>query len=136
MIWVVVYLISVILLATTIGLILTCEEKEHVEIDDPKKILKFAACCMGWPLVIVSIPYFIVREYREHGKKKEANRLYKVLKMVTGDNARTEIISADEHTLKSLLKNARKGQMTLSDAQIEIVRNELLTRNMERNLIE
>jgi hypothetical protein len=135
MIWIIVYLVSVILLATAIGLIVASDDdKEPVKVESLKGVLAFAGCCVGWPLVICAVLYIILRDYREKSKMKEANRLYDLLKTMKGDNTRMEIISTDECTLKSLLKNVRKGKMKLTDAQIEIVRNELLSRNMERNL--
>jgi uncharacterized membrane protein len=130
MIWVIAYLISIIFVAFTAGLMAVSND-EQVEIESYKDVLLITSVCVGWPVVVLAIPFMaIYYARRDHWK----DRVKGLKSTFVTEDLHAAMVAANEADLKAALKLARQGEVEFEPKQLEMIREELLSRNMERNL--
>jgi hypothetical protein len=109
--------------------------RTEVHIRDHEDLISFLAFCLFWPIGIAAITYQASRDALKESLKHGATETLEQI----GRNDRSgscNIVNIAEADLKVVLKAHRKKFINLSNAQVDMIRNELLNRNMERDLLK
>lgn len=108
----------------------------EVHLKDKGDVITAIVICFGWPLIIPAIPIVATAMHLEN---KLRGRAYKVInenKLTDNKTDRSPYVTVSEKDLKTVLKAFRKKLIELKAGQVEIIREELVNRNMERNLLK
>ncbi len=137
--WFIAYLLSVILIPTISAMVFTTgrDSKSEIILREPPDVLGAVGWCLAWPICLPIGIFNGVKKARTEKLTTEANRVmrdYYINEMNVQD--RTRLLAVPEHKLKHLFKAYRSKLIALNAAQAEMIREELLNRNMERNLLK
>jgi hypothetical protein len=135
--WVIAYLACAIVV-TAFWAALWCDRSDNqIRILCPEDAFMALFFCLVWPLSITITTFnSCMKSYKQHCKDEGERTLsrYNISYMRNGDKGAITLIP--EGDLKALLRAHRKRHIELGAIQIEIIREELLQRNMERNLLK
>lgn len=135
--WIIAYLASVIVVANIIALVITGRrgDNDKVVIYRDMDILFANIHCLFWPIVL---PYIGVTNFIQARKKHVTETAKSILGNYPFGNRDDQsfILNVPEWKLKYLLKAYRKKLVEIPTPHVEMIRQELMSRNMERNLLK
>ena len=89
-----------------------------------------------WPIAIVVLVFmWLISDYIEDTEKRDRQMAEKY-QFCHDDRIKDIVVEANEKELKRVLKLIRKEKIELGKNVIEAIREELLSRNMEKNLLK
>lgn len=135
--WLIVYLISIIVVPLIYGGL-------TLNYNDNKIVLSNGESCFGLAVVMVLWPLFIPHDAITRSMKAYRNHVKEKLEKLCSQHAtfdkdgfdRERMVTAPEADIKYMLWAYRKKYFKLEAKAVEILRDELLHRNMERNLLK
>jgi hypothetical protein len=132
--WIIAYLCSVIVVAIVAGLI-EISDSGHIQIS-PKDFKIIVLGLLGWPLVASAVPVFLVYDFFRNRLREKANSIVNRNNITSDIHDRSAIILVAEADLKVLMKAVRAKLIELQPHQVEIIRDELQHRVVERSLLK
>ena len=133
--WLIGYLVSVIVVPTLFGAF-TIDGSNKLIVEDSVEVFSFAGLCLIWPITLSFIAVQGAMKVREEYVEDKIERLLSRNNLRTyKEFDRDALIKASERDLKYLLKKARKNKTNLEPTHIHMLREELMNRNAERNLM-
>lgn len=135
--WLVAYLVSILVVPTIVAAIMVNDGPTSFDMNNSGDVFSSWAICVFWPIsfvVLLIVGFMEARKnyYTKHST--ETMRKYNIDAISTQD--RSGILVVPEAELKFLLKACRKNHIKLTPKTIEIVRDELMHRNAEKNLLK
>lgn len=122
--------------AMYVGICLENNSEYKIELVSGEDMVQAFFFVALWPITIpYTAIYFFFRMYKKDVMDR-ASRLLNDYSIGKGGFDRSEMIEIPEGELKNLLRAFRKKWIKLNNHQVDIIRNELLNRNMERNLLK
>ena len=122
--WLVAYLTSLILIPWVIAFL------------EMKEFLLVTRFWLLWPLSLaIWLPYITIRDYFNDILKSQAIDIKSNAKIGNDKFDRSDIVVIPEKDLKILLKAYRKKLIELEKNQVEIIRDELMHRTAENQLL-
>lgn len=125
------YLVSVILSGCLIAIGSVAEDSK----EDLLRMFSCICLILIWPISLIIWAYALFKEYLDQNFKDNALRIRNCSKLCDDKFDRSDIVVIPEKDLKILLKAYRKGFISLSNAQVEIIRDELMHRTAENHLL-
>jgi len=130
------YLISVIMLPTIYAACIVNGKEDKVVLDNSEIVWITWAFCVFW---FLTIPMDLHTRFEKWHKKELTDKAENIVRTYIQKRDRdgnNTVITVSEKNLKIILKAYRKKYISLDSGTVEMVRNELLHRNMERNLLK
>lgn len=135
--WVSLYILSIFLAKLILQFISIMERGEHFEIKGFRRLGFWWFVTVLWPIaVFIVAPYVAIRENLEHRLRSEADEIKYKVKLGSNKFDRSDIVAVPERELKILLKAYRKELIQLEKAQVEMIRDELMHRTAENQLLK
>jgi hypothetical protein len=137
--WVIAYLVSIILAATFYGLIVTnrSHESRTIKLSHAEEVIQALGFCLIWPISMTIRSIITVRaDYKKECIERAENLISKYSFNSNSKHDRSFILNVPEPDLKFMLKTHRKKLFKLEATVVDMIREELLNRNMERNLLK
>ena len=136
--WFVLYAISIVIVPVVFAAAWCnrSEDSHCFTIEGGEAAVGLALFCLFWP-IFISVT--LGRHCAVKNKEARRERKMEIMRRWRLDGIihdRSEVINTPEADLKFLLKNYRRGRIELDRKTAEIIRDELLNRNMERNLLK
>jgi hypothetical protein len=133
--WIIVYLVCCLFIPA-LYVSMSVAHDNKVEMRCGEDVWAALFFCLFWPLaILLSIYARLAKSYRESMRSSAENVIHTYIKKANRDD-RASIIAAPEHCLKLVLRAYRKKYIKLETMHAEMIREELLHRNMERNLLK
>ncbi len=143
--WFTVYLVTCLVIPTIYGMA-SIEEHDkdtHVTIKHPVESIAVGLFALLWP---IAIPLDIVSRIKENFKKNTTSRAKDILGEYgfsdRGERSRNRdgdlsfLVNMSESDLKTVMLAYRRKWISLSSQNFEMIRNELMNRNAERDLLK
>jgi hypothetical protein len=132
--WAVLYLCSVIGLLIIAGLIASHEDK--IVFENRRDVFVVAGLFIGWPLVLLWVPFYLVYDFLKNRLEAEAKVLLTEYELTNNKHDRSSIVIVPEAHLRTIMKAFRRDLIKLTPNQVEIIREELQHRVVERSLLK
>lgn len=133
--WIIAYLVSLVLIPIVI-ISVSIKEDESFKIPNGKIWRRALAGWLFWPIFIAIVcPYIGIKEHINGKLKEAANEVKYRTKLSDNKFDRSDIVVIAEQDLKLLLRAYRKKLIELSNPQVEIIRDELMHRTAENQLL-
>lgn len=137
MAWLLAYFIGSVVVPTFYGMIILSDSDNKFELNRTEDAVIFGLCHLLW---VIFIPSDIVQRILETRKARIIREAKSTVQSVFGRKDRyetnTSLVEVDEDNLKLVIYACRKNFISISAGELEAVRNELCSRNMERNLLK
>jgi hypothetical protein len=134
--WVIAYLVSMFVVPGAYALIfLDMRGDNEIKLRYTTDLFELMGVVLFWPISLTYLTYNYLHKKHKEAVAEKAGGI--IARYIHNDrNDRTALVNITESDLKLVLKAHRKKYLTLSNNQTELVRDELLNRNMERNLLK
>jgi len=137
--WIIAYLLSVFVATVIYAAIIVSGSGEDAKITISRGDEIFLAIifCFAWPVTMsISSAQGIIKRYKAN-VVETAKRIIRECDLADMNrHDRTLILNVPEWKLKYVFKAYRRKLIELKSAQAEIIRDELMSRNMERTLLK
>jgi hypothetical protein len=138
--WITYYLISSFVAPALYVAIITdpSDSKTHVKIDERGDGFAYMLLCLVWPIAFLILGWDKIDRGRKALIRDAAQEIVSEHDLEDGHiyKGLNVFVSFAEKDLKTLIKAYRLGVLDLEVNRIEAIREELLRRNMERNLLK
>jgi hypothetical protein len=137
--WFIAYLCCAFIIPTIIGeLLVANEEAGELDFKNTGDVMCCAMACLLWPATLIGVSYTYGSKFYKKRKRAHKEHLANLVESLRSNRSvdRSELVSSDESKLKTILKAYRKEQVLIDTVIVEAIRDELLRRNMERNLLK
>ena len=133
--WIIAYLASIIVVPTIIGL-LTVDSRNKIILEEGPECLAFAALLVIWPITFSVKLIMLARQAYKDAVESNASEMigkHHIRKDRPID--REYIVGVPESDLRYLLKISRKKIWDIGNANVMVIREELMNRNAEKELM-
>ena len=136
--WFIAYLISVITVPT-VFMSLWCQRSNSkgTELSQPHEFFGAMLFCLLWPVVISILVFDAIKDARKNYYVNTSTEILRKHNIdATSLHDRSNILTIPEGELKFLLKNYRKNRIRLDKKAVQLIRDELMHRTAERDLLK
>jgi len=133
--WIIAYLASLVLIPIVV-ISFAINEDSNIRIKNGTMWRRVLIAWLLWPgFLLVACPYLEIKKHLEEKLREAAMEVKYRIKLDGNKHDRSDIVIIAEKDLKLLLKAFRKKLVELDKNQVEIIRDELMHRTAENQLL-